>query len=158
MKLSGIERRAARRGRNRSMVDLNLVSLIDIFTILIFFLLSNTTEVEVLPSTKAVRLPESRSDTKAHDTVVVVVNQSEILVDGRHVASVADAMNAPDELIAPLQAALVPVLPENAAANQTVTIMGDKAIPYDLLRRVMKTCAKANYSNVSFAVQRNTET
>ena len=41
MNLSPIQKRAERRTRNLSLVDLNLVSLIDIFTILIFFLLSN---------------------------------------------------------------------------------------------------------------------
>jgi len=53
MKLSPLQKRAARHARNKFSVDLNLVSLIDIFTILIFFLLANASEVEVLPSTKA---------------------------------------------------------------------------------------------------------
>ena len=65
MKLSPVQKRAERQGRNRSLVDLNLVSLIDIFTILIFFLLANASEVEVLPSAKAVRLPESTGVTCA---------------------------------------------------------------------------------------------
>ena len=59
MNRSPLEKRAARKDRNKSMMDLNLVSLIDIFIILIFFLLTNASEVEVLPSSRAVRLPES---------------------------------------------------------------------------------------------------
>jgi biopolymer transport protein TolR len=163
MKLTGLQKRAAHKERNKSMVDLNLVSLIDIFTILIFFLLSNTTEVEVLPSTKAVRLPESHADKTPKDTVVVIVDQTDIVVQGRKVATVADAMKSDDDLIAPLQAELElqskrTIRAADAKENQTVTIMGDKDISYELLRRVMKTCSKANYSEVSFAVQRKNET
>src|SRR5262249_24737148 len=106
MKLSPIQRRAERQGRNKSMVDLNLVSLIDIFTILIFFLLANASEVEVLPSAKAVRLPESTAEKSPKETVVVVVSNEDILVQGRKVASVADAMKAEGDLIEPLKTEL----------------------------------------------------
>ena len=52
-----LQRRTERRNRNQSMVDMNLVSLIDVFTILIFFLMSNA-GVETLASTRAITLPE----------------------------------------------------------------------------------------------------
>ena len=47
MKCTPLQRRAERRARNQNMVDMNLVSLIDVFTILIFFLLSNSGGVEM---------------------------------------------------------------------------------------------------------------
>jgi biopolymer transport protein ExbD len=160
MKLTGIEKRALRKARNQSLVDMNLVSLIDIFTILIFFLLSNSTEVEALPSSKSVRLPESVAEKSPKDTVVVVVSSDEILVQGRKVASVPEVMASKGDLIEPLKAELelqarkTLVRQDQAPENQPVTIMGDKSIPYQLLRKVMVTCARANYSEVSFAVQR----
>ena len=89
-----LEKRAQRRQRNKTMVDLNLVSLIDIFTILIFFLLANASDVEILPNTKAVKLPESTSEKVPKETVVVVVNDEDIFVQGRKVASVADDWKA----------------------------------------------------------------
>ena len=79
MKLTPLEKRAERKARNHSMVDLNLVSLIDIFTILIFFLLSNNTAETTLPPSKAVKLPESTSEKAPKDTIVVAVNNTEIL-------------------------------------------------------------------------------
>ncbi|HYA66891.1 MAG TPA: biopolymer transporter ExbD [Burkholderiaceae bacterium] len=160
MKHTPLERRAMRKARNQSLVDMNLVSLIDIFTILIFFLLSNTAEVQALPSSKAVKLPESVADTSPKETVTVIVNNDEILVQGRKVATVAEAMATDDDLIGPLKAELdiqaghEMIRKENAPENKPVTIMGDKNIPYRLLRKVMYTCARANYSEVSFAVQR----
>lgn len=157
---SPLDKRVARRERNHSGVDLNLVALIDIFTILIFFLLSNMAEVQALPSSKAVQLPLSTADKAPKETVVVVVNDTDIVVDGRRVAAVADVLRSEDDLIAPLKAELDVlagrrvVRQENAEAGQAITIMGDKDIPYRLLRKVMVTCARANFSDVAFAVQR----
>jgi biopolymer transport protein ExbD len=159
MKVSGIQRRAERRTRNTSSVDLNLVSLIDIFTILIFFLLINTGVADVLPSSKAIKLPESTAEKLPRETVVVMVSQSEIVVDGRKVASVDEVTRMEGDLIPGLKAELdllasrQVIRAENAAQKKAITIMGDKEIPYRLLRKVMVTCARADFTDVSFAVQ-----
>ena len=106
MKLTPRQRRAEHKGRNKTMVDMNLVSLIDVFTILIFFLLSNSGGVETLPSPKAVHLPESVAEKAPRETVIVVVSGSEILVGGRRVALVAEVMATDGDLIEPLRAEL----------------------------------------------------
>ena len=163
MKLTPLQKRAERRSRHQNMVDMNLVSLIDVFTILIFFLLSNSGGVETLPSPKAVLLPESVAQTQPRDTVVVVVSATEIIVDGRKVASVADVLNTPGDLIEPLKAELdvlasrQVIRKENEALSKRLTIMGDKDIPYRLLRKIMATSARANFSDVSFAVRQRLE-
>jgi biopolymer transport protein TolR len=160
MKQSGIQRRAARRNRNTSTVDLNLVSLIDIFTILIFFLLFNMGVAEILPNSKSIKLPESTAQKLPRETVVVMVSQSDIIVDGRKVAAVSDVINAESDLIPTLKAELdvlagrQVVRAENEASKRAITIMGDKEIPYRLLRKVMVTCARADFTDVSFAVQK----
>ena len=160
MKLTPLQRRAARKGRNLTMLDMNLVSLIDVFTILVFFLLSGTTGVELLVSPKAVKLPESYTQKAPKETIVVTVSVNDILVDGRKVASVADVMATQGDMIAPLKAELdllsnrQVVRAENKAQTQAITIMGDQNIPYQLLRKVMFTSARANFVDVSFAVRR----
>jgi biopolymer transport protein ExbD len=157
------ERRAEKRSRNQNMVDMNLVSLIDVFTILIFFLLSNSGGVETLPSPKAVKLPESLAQKQPSDTIVVVVSGTEIIVDGRKVAMVADVIDAPDDMIEGLKAELdlqanrQVIRKENETKGKTLTIMGDKDIPYRLLRKIMYTSARANFSDVSFAVRQRFE-
>jgi biopolymer transport protein ExbD len=154
-----LQRRAERKGRNQTGLDMNLVSLIDVFTILIFFLLSNSTGVETLPSPKAVQLPMSAADKEPRETLVVVVSATDILVGGRKVASVAEVMGAEGDLIAPLKAELdllsgrQIIRAENKAQSQAITIMGDKDIPYRLLKKVMVTASRANFSDVSFAVR-----
>jgi len=163
MKLTPLQRRAERRSRNKTMVDMNLVSLIDVFTILIFFLLSNSGGVEILPSPKAVQLPESVSEKSPRENLIVVVSGSEILVDGRKIANVADVLAMEGDLIAPLKAELdlqanrQVIRKENEAQSRQLTIMGDKDIPYRLLRKIMVTSARANYSDVSFAVRQRLE-
>lgn len=164
MKLTPLQKRAERRSRNQTMVDMNLVSLIDVFTILIFFLLSNSGGVETLPSPKAVLLPESIAETSPRDTVVVVVSATEILVDGRKVASVSDVLAQESDLVEPLKAELdllqssrQVIRAENEALSKRITIMGDKELPYRLLRKIMVTSARANFSDVSFAVRQRLE-
>ena len=164
MKLTPLQKRAERRNRNQTMVDMNLVSLIDVFTILIFFLLSNAGGVESLPSPKAVLLPESVAEQSPRETIVVIVSANEILVDGRKVASVTDVLAMDGDLIEPLKAELEllqasrqVIRKENEDLSKRLTIMGDKGIPYRLLRKIMVTSARANFQDVSFAVRQRLE-
>jgi biopolymer transport protein TolR len=163
MKLTPIQKRAERKSRNDHGLDMNLVALIDIFTILIFFLMSST-GIEVLSSAKAVKLPESTAEKMPHETIVITVSATDIIVDGRKVASVSEAIASTGDLIAPLKAELdllasrQTIRKENAAQARTVTIMGDKGIPYSLLRKVMFTAARANFSDVAFAVTQKAST
>ncbi len=161
--LTARERRAEHRKRGGNMVDMNLVSLIDVFTILIFFLLSSASGVEALVSPKAVNLPRANADKSPKETVVLVVSGDEILVEGRRVATVPEVMARADDLIPALKAELdllgtrQAVRAENRKDTQAVTILADKQIPYSLLRKVMFTCARANFSDVSFAVRRKVD-
>lgn len=163
MKLTPLQKRAAHKQRNTQQLDLNLTALVDVFTILIFFLLSNSTEVEVLPASKAVTLPESNAEQSPRQTLVVVVSGADIVVEGRRVAAVADVLASQSDVIEPLKAELdllatrQVVRQENEAQGRTITIMGDKDIPYQLLRKVMVTCARANFSDVAFAVRQRAE-
>jgi biopolymer transport protein TolR len=158
MKLTPLQKRAERKGRNQNSLDMNLVSLIDIFTILIFFLMTSASGVEILNTSKAVQLPQSSADKLPKETVVIVVAGQDIIVDGRKVATVDEALASAGDEIAPLKAELVlhaskqAVRAENKAQGKAVTIMGDKDIPYRLLRKVMATAARADFSDVSFAV------
>ena len=153
------EKRDART-RSGSSVDMNLVSLIDVFTILIFFLLAQVGPIETLPSPKAVQLPMSSAEKEPKPAVVLVVSGTEILVEGRKVADTAAVATQKADLIAPLKAELdqqaqrVAVRSENKKATNAITIMSDKDIPYLVLRKVMVTCATANFGDVSFVLRR----
>ncbi len=145
--------------RNKAGGGLNLVSLMDIFTILVFFLLVNSSDVEVLPNAKEVQLPESIAEQKAKETVVILIGDEDILVQGAPVAKVADVMATKGNDIPELRQALKSqndrVLRREAQddiAGREVTIMGDKDIPYRLLKKVMATCTESDYGQISLAV------
>ena len=145
--------------RNTRTGALNLVSLMDIFTILVFFLLVNSSDVETLPNAKELQLPESIAEEKAKETVVILIGETDIIVQGTPVAKVADVMALEGNRIAALEQALKSqndrVLRREARddiAGREVTIMGDKDIPYRLLKKVMATCTGADYGQISLAV------
>jgi biopolymer transport protein ExbD len=145
--------------RNKGTAALNLVSLMDIFTILVFFLLVNSSDVETLPNAKDLQLPESIAEEKAKETVVILIGETDIIVQGTPVAKVADVMKLKGNDIPALREALKSqndrVLRREAQddiAGREVTIMGDKEIPYRLLKKVMATCTAADYGQISLAV------
>ncbi|MEE8308353.1 MAG: biopolymer transporter ExbD [Gammaproteobacteria bacterium] len=159
--------RAARMGRHHKRhnkgVSLNLVSLMDIFTILVFFLLVSSSEVEVLPNAKDLKLPESVAEERSRETVVVMVTKDSLLVQGRTIASVSEVLASDSIVIPALRAALQQqtdrVLRQEAKEdilNREVTIMGDREIPYKLLKKVMATCTDADYGQLSLAVLQKT--
>ncbi len=161
MKQSRRARRMARSHlRNSRTPAFNLVSLMDIFTILVFFLLVNSSDGEVLPTTKNVQLPESTSEEKPRSNVVVMVTQEDILVQGKRVITVSDLQDTSEIIITSLQTVLeaergkqlLPALDEGSQPVAGVTIMGTKQIPYSLLKRVMATCTQAGYGSISLAV------
>ena len=149
--------RMERRHQKAGPAHLNIVSLMDIFTLLVFFLLASN-DTEVLPSTSIVKMPESVSEQKPRETVVVMVTDDDILVRGEKVVTTKAALAGTSSVIGPLKAALVDeasrlIVSEGAAPEaREVTIMGDKAIPFRLLKKVMATCTDAAYERISLAV------
>jgi biopolymer transport protein TolR len=145
--------------RSRRMAGINLVSMMDIFTILVFFLLVNSSNGEVLPTLKSIVLPESVAEEKPRENVVVMVTGSEILLQGRVVAGVAKLLREESEISTGLEAALDDLhrhdqrdTAKDSPDRREVTIMGDKAIPYGLLKKIMTTCSRAGYGRISLAV------
>lgn len=141
---------------------LNLVSLMDIFTILVFFLLVNSSSVAQLPSSKAVKLPASSAQQMPEETVIILVNNEQVLVQGRLIATVSEIINIEGNLIQPLLEemkiqSLSSLKTDAAEEGWDVTIMGDKEIPYKLLRKILATLSEANYTNISMAVMKRSD-
>lgn len=157
-----MERHHKRTGRS---AGLNMVSLMDIFTILVFFLLVSSTTVQDLPNAKKIKLPESVAEKLPKENVVIMVSADDIVVQGRKVADVASVKraNRPEinalkkELNRISSKQLVATTPDGKPVPREVTIMGDRQIPYELLKKIMFTCTKANYTNISLAVMRKNQ-
>lgn len=159
--------RSSRIVRNHQMkkkhVQINLVAMIDMLTVLVFFLLVYSTEqITVVPDRKEVQLPQSISETQITNTVVVIVGEHDIVVHGRSIARIDEVLADNDSVIPALQAELeadatdmvrLAALPEEERiALRKVTIMADKELPFVLLREVMATSTAAGYGQLSLAV------
>ncbi len=153
-------RRIKRMSRNRlKITKMNLTSLMDVFTILVFFLLVNSGSVEVVEAPKDVKLPESRVESKPRETVVISISAEEVLVQGKLVAFVEDIINNKEHAIDPINARLaelkesvIGINTKTVAASQEVTILADRSVPFTVVKTVMSTCTAEGYENVSLAV------
>ena len=153
-------RRIKRMSRNRvKITKVNLTSLMDVFTILVFFLLVNSGSVELVEAPKNVQLPESRVETKPRETVVIFVSPEDVLVQGQIVARVDDILEGQagifDSLtsrLAELKNNVIGPSTLSVAGSLEVTILADKSVPFVVIRRIMTTCTDEGYENVSLAV------
>ena len=153
-------RRLKRMSRNRGKITkMNLTSLMDVFTILVFFLLVNSGSVEILDAPKEVKLPESQVETKPRETVIIFVSPEEILVQGEPAGLVEDILagdQAPLDNVKyrlmQLSENVIGISTKTVAATKEVTILADKSVPFTVVRQIMSTCTGAGYENVSLAV------
>lgn len=150
------------RRRNGKGAGLNLTALMDIFTILLFFLMVNQSDVTVQGS-DSIELPVSLADKQPEEQLTVLITKEDILVQGRAVARIAEVLAAEEEDIAGLRNELnylaqrTPLTAEEAQQGRAITILGDKDTAYALLKKVMKTCAQAEFNHISLAVEQNFE-
>jgi len=140
--------------RKDRTASLSMVSLMDIFTILVFFLLVTSSDSNTLPSTKSLSLPASTTDKMPKKTLVVMVNNKDIQINGRAIISVRAATNNGKSVIPELALALINYAKKEDKKKKryNITIMGDKKIPYKLLKKIMLTSAGTKYANISLAV------
>ena len=153
-------RRMKRMTRNQVRIGrMNLTSLMDVFTILVFFLLVNSGTPEVMETPKQMVLPESVVETKPRETVVIFIGKEDVVVQGEPVATVA-AIATMDEgeigsiidRLAVLEEQIIGSSTKHVAGSREVTILADRSIPFDVVRRVMSTCTSQGYGRISLAV------
>jgi len=151
--------RRQRQERARRWPTLNLVALMDVFTILVFFFLAHSSDAESVSSADLVRLPESAADQRPRKTLVVMITKDNILLQGERITAVSAALRSSAGEIDDLRTALreqvggeSQVPDGSAGTGREVTIMGDKTIPFNLLNKVMVTCTRAGFPRISLSV------
>jgi biopolymer transport protein ExbD len=160
-----VSRRMRRMARHkRTIPRLNLTSLMDVFTILVFFLMVNQSSVELLQQPGQIELPQSVVEEKPRETVVILVGTDEVLVQGVTVARVADIEAAESLDIEPIGARLdelsesvIGLNTQAVADSQEVTVLADKSIPFSVLKKILATCTARGYTRVSLAVVQKSE-
>ena len=152
-------KRLLRKAERPDAVPLNLVSMIDVFTTLVFFLLLTSTNVQTLRSPRALELPQSASVQTPNDTPVLMVTPDNILWQGQSIMQVKIAEAQPGLVLAALksQLLLAPLVPvqggqPGALTRGEINILADKDIPYALLKKIMTTCGEAKFARISLSV------
>ena len=153
-------RRIKRMSRNRNRVPkMNLTSLLDVFTILVFFLLVNSANNEVLETPKQITLPASVVEEKPRETVVIFISPEDVTVQGETVvstdailASTAPAIAPIGERLGALRDSVIGVNTKRVSQSQEVTILADREVPFSVIKRVMSTCTQEGYLQISLAV------
>ncbi|MEM0911649.1 MAG: biopolymer transporter ExbD [Pseudomonadota bacterium] len=165
MKQSARGKRMARNHRrNQSKSKLSLVSLMDIFTILVFFLMLNASDVQVLQSDDMVKLPVSTADAPAKETLLLLVTREQVMLQGKPITTTGALKNAQTDAIDELKSELDyhsarrTTLNDVEKQQQSITIMGDSSVTFAVLKQIMQACASTGYTNLALAVENKTDT
>ena len=150
--------------RNKTKASLNLVSLMDIFTILVFFLLVNSSDTQQLPNAKTISLPTSTADSFPQENLTIMISQQDIIIQGMKITTVSNILKNENRIISTLKKELEyrarkqgPLSKAEKKLGRPITIMGDRSIPYELLKKIMITCSQSGFPRISLAVIRKNE-
>jgi biopolymer transport protein ExbD len=149
-------------GHKTVFADLNVTPMVDMFVILVLFLIANfSASGEILSMSKDVQLPEAANTEELVMAPVVVVSREQVIVSGGVIGRVDDLTREDYLNIPPLEEKLREMKKQfedlHNAANDTgafkgdVNIQADKMVQFRIVKRVMFSCASAGYGNISFA-------
>ena len=155
-------RRMKRMSRNQNRLTsggLNLVSLMDVFTILVFFLLVNSSSSDVMEPPKNIQLPDSIVETKPRETVVVMITPDQVLVQGDPVIATQDVLESKEPVISEIkerlalqQKKVIGISTKTVSQSKEVTVLAQRTVPFRLIKKVMASCTSAGYEKISLAV------
>jgi len=153
-------RRMKRMGRSRKKVaGLNLTPLMDVFTILVFFLLFHSGSGDILESPREIKLPDSVVETKPRETVVIMVSPDLVLIQGEAVISTPELLDDKKimirevtERLKQLERNIIGISTKTVAESKEITLLADKTIPFKVLKKIMSTCTASGYGRISLAV------
>ena len=158
-------RRMKRMGRSKKKKGrgLNLTPLMDVFTILVFFLLFHSYGGDVMEAPKQIELPDSVVETKPRETVMIMVSPEMVVVQGEAVMTTSELLDDSTgpireivEKLEQLQSNIIGISTKTVAESKEVTVLADKSIPFKVLKRIMSTCTDSGYGRISLAVIQKT--
>lgn len=161
-----------RERKSSSTFKIQITSMVDMFVILLVFLLkSYSTSPVNINASKELTLPASTSMKDPSDTLKLVVSKNAIFVDEKKVTDLnagqvsdKDVDASDTQFIRSLYNELDAAAKKArsiASVNETVSFDGkvlmqaDRNLNYELLRKVMYTAMMAGYADVKLAVLSN---
>ena len=156
-----IPSRIKKHDTNPGKVRLNLTSMMDMFTIILVFLLKTySTDGMLIQPSEYLTLPTSTVEKSPEVALDLVISKEWIMVNHEPVVTVAEVLASEDLIVQSLKENLEVYAREAKRMEELygtkfsgkVTIQGDKEIPYQLLVKVMATCGKSDYPNMRLVV------
>ena len=149
-------RKLRARKKKQKTPTLNLVSLMDIFTILLIFLLVNNNNAAKLPDNQDIQLPESIAQELPSEVLTIQVSPNDVIVEGQRIAD-TEAVKAQQErtvktLVDELNFRASQSLGAGADEEREVMILADREVPYAVIKKLMRSCMETPYTKVAFAV------
>lgn len=152
-------KRMSRQSKGAGSGGLSLVSLMDVFTILVFFLLVNSSSSDVMEPPKNIKLPDSAVETKPRETVIVMITPTQILVQGEPVISTQEVIDSKIAIIDQVKDRLIlqkkkviGINTKTVSQSQEITVLAHRTVPFHLMKKVMASCTSAGYGKISLAV------
>ena len=152
-------KRMSRGGKGVTSAGLNLVSLMDVFTILVFFLLVNSSSSDVMEPPKKIKLPDSVVEAKPRETVIVMITPNEVLVQGEPVITTQEVIDSKTAIIEQVkerlllqQKKVIGISTKTVSQSKEVTVLAHRTVPFHLMKKVMASCTSAGYGKISLAV------
>jgi biopolymer transport protein ExbD len=131
----------------------------DVFTILVFFLLVNSSSSDVMEPPKRIKLPDSTVEAKPRETVIIMITPEQILVQGEPVITTQEVIDSKTATIEPVKQRLIlqrkkviGISTKSVAQSNEVTVLAHRTVPFHLMKKVMASCTSAGYGKISLAV------
>lgn len=155
--------------RSASHFKIQITSMVDMFVILLVFLLKSysTSPVNITPK-EGLNLPESTASADPVDVVKLIVSQDAVFVENKKIVDLKKGQFGSSDLDAGDQKFVRPLfeaLDEHAKHAKDISkvndafefdgkilLQADRDLPYEALQRVMYTSMLAGYSDIKLAV------
>lgn len=151
-------------GKKGTFADLLITPLVDMFVIIVLFLIANFSATgEVLMMKSDIQLPEAIHVKEIEAAPVIMVSGAQVIVDGNVLGRVEDMMHGDDLDVPQLEEKLREMKKQyvdlHTAANDAdgafkgdINIQATREVQFKVIKKVMFSCATSGFNNINFAV------
>jgi biopolymer transport protein ExbD len=157
--LKGAKARLKGKGKRSLAAGLMLTSMIDMFVILVIFLIQNfSASGEILFISKDISLPKAKQTSALDRAPVVAISPATVVLEGEKVENVPDLQTRQEEDVPELSRRLAELKEQarsmrpDAPFDPHIIVQAHEGIDFGVVRRVLLACAVEGYTDVRFAV------
>ncbi len=143
-------KRMERNNRKSHHATLNLIPMLDVLSVLVFFLLFHSFNGD-MPEQR-IKLPSSVVDTKPRETVVISITTDAVLVQGEAVINTSELLDDKIGTVREVTERLRELAPNISGENKEITLLADKSISFNVIKKIMTSCTASGFGRISLAV------